>query len=279
MHPTAYPIRHDDLIKYWRSYMETGQVNEKDSGSPDPIIVHSWERCKPIFDPYASPRPKTLTDRAFESVLIAQSDLTSVSIPYMEDIYQFIEGSNNAILLADGTACILAVEGDREAVRTINAHHLGEGSYWSEGYLGTNAIGLALITAMPTQVVGAEHYFQVYHPFVSSAAPIHDANGRIIGIFGIVGPVQDASSHTLSLVMATARAITNQLQTNLYLAEANHRLTELNTILEGISEGVLAWDENLNISHINNRASKILRLHPASILGQRLVDVINLPLS
>jgi transcriptional activator for dhaKLM operon len=154
---------------------------------------------------------------------------------------------------------------------------MGRGSYWSEAYAGTNAVGLALITAMPTQVVGPEHYFKVYHPFVSSAAPIHDVNGRIIGIIGIVGPVDNACSHTLSLAMATARAITNQLQTNLYLEEANLRLTELNTILEGISEGVLAWDHENKIIHLNNQASNILRLHSQSLLGQPVTDVINLP--
>lgn len=277
MHPTAYPINHESLVSHWRSFMETGKISEENHIPPDPVIVRSWKRCAPIFNPNSRPRPTNLNERALISILKAQSDLISMTVPYMEDIYQFIEGSNNAILLADGTACILAVEGDQETTRVIESYNLGQGSYWSEGYLGTNALGLALITAMPTQVVGAEHYFQTYHPFVTTAAPVHDANGRIIGIIGIVGPVENATCHTLSLVMATARAITNQLQTNLYIDEANFRLTEMKTILEGVSEGILVWDDNLRISHVNQRASKILRLHPASILGQQLTEVINLP--
>ncbi|RMG97376.1 MAG: PTS-dependent dihydroxyacetone kinase operon transcriptional regulator DhaR, partial [Chloroflexi bacterium] len=108
-------------------------------------------------------------------------------------------------------------------------------------------------------------------------APIHDVNGRIVGVLGIIGPVTQATSHTTSLVMAAARAISNQLQTNLYLEEANHRLTELNTILEAINEGVIAWNNAGKIHHINTRAGKLLHLNPTAILGQRLTDVLPLP--
>ena len=274
---TAYPIRHDSLYKYWHSFMTHGKVLEIDKHPPDPVILASWQRCAPIFDPNLRARPKSLNEVALSAILKSQNELMTVAIPYMEDIYQFIEGSNNAILLMDGTTCVLEILGDRETVEIIGDYRMGRGSYWSEAYAGTNAVGLALITAMPTQVIGAEHYFKIYHPFVSSAAPVHDANGRITGIIGIVGPVENACSHTLSLAMATARAITNQLQTNLYLAEANLRLTELNTILEGISEGVLAWNQELKITHINKQASNILRIHPQSCLGQPITAILKLP--
>lgn len=277
MLPTSYPIRHDKLFNYWHAFMKAGRINEIDSPPPDPVVLASWQRCAPLFDPNLRARPKSLNETALSAILKSQTDLVTVAIPFMEDIYQYVEGSNNVIVLTDGTTCALEILGDTETVETINRYRMGRGSYWSEAYAGTNAVGLALVTAMPIQVVGAEHYFKSYHPFVSSAAPIHDANGRIVGIIGIVGPVENACSHTLSLAMATARAITNQLQTNLYLEEANLRLTELNTILEGISEGVLAWDQEQKITHVNSQASKVLRLHPQSILGQPINEVIPLP--
>ncbi len=274
---TAYPIQHDSLYKYWQSFMTHGRVLEIDKHPPDPVVLSSWQRCAPLFDPNLRTRPKSLNEMALSAILKSQAELVTIAVPYMEDIYQFIEGSNNAIILTDGTTCVLEILGDKETVEIINDYRMGRGSYWSETYAGTNAVGLALVTAMPTQVIGAEHYFKIYHPFVSSAAPVHDANGRIIGIIGIVGPVENSCSHTLSLAMATARAITNQLQTNLYLEEANLRLTELNTILEGINEGVIVWNQELKITHINNRACKILHLHPQSSLGQPITTIIKLP--
>ena len=178
MLPTAYPVRHDSLDKYWHSFMKNGRVLEIDKHPPDPVILASWQRCAPIFDPNLRARPKSLNETALSAILKSQAELMTVAIPYMEDIYQFSEGSNNAIILTDGTTCALEILGDRETVGMINDYRMGRGSYWSESYAGTNAVGLALITAMPTQVMGAEHYFKIYHPFVSSAAPVHDANGR-----------------------------------------------------------------------------------------------------
>jgi transcriptional activator for dhaKLM operon len=210
-------------------------------------------------------------------LLKAQQEIITVAIPFMEDIHQYIEGSGAAILLADGTGCMLALCGDPVAQELVMARNLGIGSYWSEPYLGTNAFSVALVSAMPVQVVGAEHYFQVFHKFTSTAAPIHDVNGRIIGIIGVVSSALDATSHTLSLVMAVARAIGNQLQAELYLEEANHRLTELNTIMESITEGVLAWNNAGKINHINSQAGRLLNLSPSSILGLPLTNVIHLP--
>lgn len=277
MLPTGYPIDHEHLYNCWHSFMKTGRVDETAVANLDAVIHASWQRCAPLYDPYLRARPKTLNETALAAILKSQADLVTVAVPYMEDVYQYIEGADNAVILADGTTCVLDIVGDERSVQTINDYRMGRGSYWSEAYAGTNAIGLALVTAMPVQVVGAEHYFKIYHPFVTSAAPIHDANGRIVGIIGIVGPVENACNHMLSLAMATARAITNQLQTNLYLEEANLRLTELNTILEGISEGVLAWNYESNITHINSQASKILQLHPQSILGHPIDSVLPLP--
>lgn len=277
MQPIAYPIRHNLLKMVWRAYMDTGQVAPPADYIPDPAVIQSWQRCSLRLDPRTRPRPNLLKGRALHSVLRAQSDLMTVAIPYMEDIHQFIEGSNCAIFLADGTACVLAEGGDLAAIEAVHALGFKQGTYWSEGQLGTNALSLTLATAMPVQVVGAEHYHEALHHLVSTAAPIHDVKGRITGILAIVGPAEEATSHTLSLVMSAARAIGNQLQTNLYLEEANRRLTEVNAVLETITEGVIAWDEAGKVNHVNARAGDMLHLNPAAVLGQSLTGIIDLP--
>lgn len=277
MRPTSYPVQFDRLQRIWREFVETGNVNGHHEEAVDPIIMQSWQRCAPLINPTGKPRHTTLTGTALASIKKAQAGLLTIAIPYMEDIHQFMEGAEAAILLADGTGCVLAVEGDAEAQRVVQEYNLGEGAFWSEGYLGTNAFGVALITAMPVQVVGAEHYFERYHQFTSTAAPIHDINGRIIGIIGIVTTIDKSTTHTLSLVMAVAHAITNQLQANLYLEEANHRMMELNTILESINEGVIAWNAAGKINHVNAQAGELLGISPTSVMGHPLTEVIQLP--
>jgi transcriptional activator for dhaKLM operon len=277
MQPIAYPVRHQVLTRFWHTFTETGRVGEVAGVVPDPAVVQSWQRCAIRLDPRARPRSTVLKGQALALVLKAQAELMAVAIPYIEDIHQFIEGSDCAILLADGSACILVVAGDQTAIERVTALGWEQGTYCSEGQLGTNALGMVLLNAMPIQVVGAEHYFQAYHHLTSTAAPIHDLKGRIIGLMAVVGPATTASSHTLSLVMAAARAVGNQLQTNLYLEEANRRLTEVNAILGAIHEGVIAWNDGGRITHVNERAGEMLQINPTAVQGRPLTNVLDLP--
>lgn len=277
MQPSGYPIQWDVLKRFWYSFMKTGQVSPVDGVEPDPAVIQSWQRCAPRTDAYSRPRRVVLRSSGLTAVLKAHASLITIAEPFIEDIYQFLEGIECAILLADGTGCILSVGGHPGAVEQVNEMGFGVGTYWSEAYMGTNAIGLALMTAMPVQVVGPEHYFQAYHPFSSTAAPIHDVNGRIVGIIGVVEPVSITTCHTLSLIMSAARALSNQFQANLYLEEANHRLSELNTILEGVSEGIVAWDSQGRINHANNKAGDLLNFSPTAVLGKRQESVLTLP--
>jgi len=210
-------------------------------------------------------------------VLRAQADLITIGTPVIEDIHQFIEGSECAILLSDGAACNLVTGGDETAIDTVNSLGLGLGAYWSEGQVGTNALGMALINAMPAQVIGAEHYYKKYHSISSSAAPIHDVRGRIIGTISIICTAEKASSHTLALVLSAARAISSQLQADWSLEEANHRLLEVNTIMSAITEGIIAWNTGGDINHVNAKAGEMLNLNPASVLGLSINQLLDLP--
>jgi transcriptional activator for dhaKLM operon len=277
MQPTNYPIRHDILEAFWQSQFTLGYVTPLEDLSPDPAVLASWRRCAPRFDALAMPHPVRLHEQALRRILQAQANLITFSSPFIEDIHQYIEGSNCAIVLTDGSGCILQMGGDDDALIRIRANGFDVGTYWAEEYVGTTAFGLALMEAIPIQVIGAEHFLQALHPFVTTAAPIHQVNGRIIGVIGIIGPLDTATSHTLSLVMAVARAIGNHLQADLYLEEANYRLTEMNTILGAIQTGVISWDETGKINHINALAGQMLQLSPQSIVGHPYQEVINLP--
>jgi transcriptional regulator of acetoin/glycerol metabolism len=253
MQPSSYPIEFGILRNYWRQFMESGYINEIDTFQFDPAVLRSWQRCVSRLDSKATPRPNMIKGAALATLMRSQSELMSVAIPFMEDMHQHMEGSDSAIMLTDAAGCVMAIEGDMSARSMVHSRNLGVGAYWSEGNLGTNALGIALLSAMPMQVVGSEHYFQQFHDFTTTAAPIHDVNGRNIGLISVINLAIKSTSHTLSLVMAVARAISNQLQANLYLSEVNHRITELRTLLGTISEGVISWDSNGNITILIHR--------------------------
>ena len=277
MQANKYPVNLERLEQIWQHFVETGQVRPEDVPWVDPPVLQSWRRCLPRLDYGARPRPKRLAKSSLAPVLKAEANLMTMAAPVMEDMHQFIEGSESGILLASPSACMLSVIGDPRAVRTIEELQLGQGSYWSEEELGTNALGLVRITAMPIQVVGAEHYYQVHHAFASTAAPIYDVRGRLSGILAIVSPAATATSHTLGLVMTAARAISIQLQTEWYIEESNRHLTEVNAVLGAIADGVIAWNEDGIINHVNKPASALLGVASAELVGNRLEDVLSLP--
>ncbi|MCZ7670636.1 MAG: dihydroxyacetone kinase operon transcriptional regulator DhaR [Chloroflexi bacterium] len=294
MKPTDYPIQRDVLKQFWFLFMKTGQVASINGLEPDPEVIRSWQRCGPRLDPRQSPRLISLSLPAMQTMRKTHEDLVMLARPFLEDIYQFLEGAHCAIIITDSSGCLMDVEGNTDNLLMASNPHttrggrpqtlaklkgslatgLQPGVMWAEGYMGTNAIGLAIFSAMPVQVVGAEHYYEAYHSLASSAAPIHDAKGRITGAISIIEPVLSVTRHSLSLVMAAARAITNQMQAEMYLKEANHRLSEVRTILEVIHEGVIAWDANDRINHVNALAANILQINAASVSGRPYEDCI-----
>jgi len=277
MEPTAYPIDLDGLARIWHAFVSAGKLNRHQEAQLDPTVLQSWRRCMLRLNPRAIPRISLARGSALESVIRTQADLITVGTPIIEDIHQFIEGSNCAILLSDGSARIMAVGGDESAVRHIESLNLGLGTYWSEGQRGTNALALVLINAMPAQVVGPEHYYKLYHQFSTSAAPVHDINGRTIGVIALIGQAKNASSHTLALAMSAARAISNQLQADWSLQEANQRLSEVHTVMSTISEGVIAWNAKGEIHHANAQAGEMLGINPVTILGTPVEQALDLP--
>lgn len=297
MQPNSYPVRRDILKQFWYAFMKTARVEPIEGYEPDPHVVRSWQRCAPRSDPRQSPRAVTLQEAALQTTLKTHADLLMQARPFLEDIYEFFEGAYCTIVFTDGAGCILDIEGDGSIVTQSQiptttrgrrtdpqrlptgqaAFGLHQGAIWSENCVGTNGLGMALITARPVQVVGAEHFYAVLHELATTAAPIHDVNGRIIGVIGIVELATANTRHSLSLVMAAARAITNLLQANMYLQEANHRLAEVNVILGAMQEGVLAWDASGKINHVNARAGELLHINPQTAVGLPLSAVLTLP--
>ncbi len=277
MLPTGIGIRNEIIAEAWQTFIRTGRLDATQAAQMDPAVVRSWRRCVSRFDPTSRARPVSISRDALTSILRAQQDLITFATPFIEDIYQFTEGSGYAILLADGAGCVLAVGGDPQAVDRAATIGLTQGAYMSENTAGTNALGMVLQEATPVQVVGAEHYFDYLHPFVTAAAPIHDVRGRIIGLIGMVGPLDTATSHTLGLVMSAARAVGNQMQIDWSLEEANQHLGQVNTILGAINEGVIVWSQEGEIRHVNEQAARMLHINPRIAVGRPLTQVLRPP--
>jgi transcriptional regulator of acetoin/glycerol metabolism len=271
MHMTPSPS--DNLQQAWESFQAAGTCDETVIAPP---ILRSWRRCAAArLNPHGPCRSAAVESRpGTES---GHEALIALARPYMEDLYQFMEGSGFAVLLADAALMLIEVIGDSEILELMGSYGLGIGAIWREEYVGSIALNLALHEALPWQTHGAEHFCSCYHQFACSAAPLFDVAGQAIGVLGVLGRSEAAHAHTLGMVIAAAQALHAQVRNNLLLAETNDHLAELNAAIEAMSEGLIFLDAQNRLSKINSRAGQMLGLSPRSAAGRPIDDLLDLP--
>jgi transcriptional regulator of acetoin/glycerol metabolism len=209
--------------------------------------------------------------------MTSSQELISLVRPAMEDLHQFVEGSECVILFADEEVRIVDCYGDRAIQDELDRLGLAIGSSWREEIKGSNALALALLESFPIQLDGAMHYLAALHPYYTSAAPVHDLLGQTVGVLAVIGRHENCHPHTLGMITAAAQAISNQLQMQVWLSSANDLLVELKTILQSLPEGLLLLRRDGVISQMNAPAGTMLGLVAARVTGRRLSDVLPLP--
>ena len=108
-------------------------------------------------------------------------------------------------------------------LRAADDMNFAEGTLWSEGGAGTNAIGTAIAVDHAVQVFGPEHFSDPVQRWTCSACPIHDPDtGEVIGVIDLTGDLATVHPHSLAVATATARAVEAGLQ--LVLQEQDARL-------------------------------------------------------
>jgi transcriptional regulator with PAS, ATPase and Fis domain len=195
----------------------------------------------------------------------------------MEDVYQFIEGSQSAIAFADNDGRLHDLIGDPDLLEEVRAIGWTAGSCWNEERAGTNGLALALIDSFPTQIRGSEHYCSILAPYSTAGAPIYDSLGGLIGALTVITRVERWHPHTLGMISAAAGALSGELHLNLWQGSANELLSELNAIVQTLSEGILLLQSDGTIKQMNGRAGQLLGVAPARAVGRRLAEVVETP--
>lgn len=255
------PRIQDSWKKFVEGHFITGEVRQ--------IIVDSWlNSVKNGISPFQKKANRVLAEKEIIYNESLNKDLIDVSLPVMENLYKFVAGSGFTVTLVDNKGIILKIIGDQEVVSSISKGNFIIGADWSEESAGTNAIGLALKVNQPIQVISYEHFCICSHNSTCSAAPIHDTEGNIIGILDMTGDFEKAHSHTLGMVVASVHGIEKQLETKYAWEKYNLANSYLNAIVESVSEGMMAVNEDGIITHINSCAIKILEGSKDEIIGR-----------
>lgn len=261
------------MLEAWRKFTHN---QELDPVVP-PIIASSWRRCWGRVNPNLSLEFTRMSADYLLASQTASFDLMAIARPVMEDVYQCVQDSGTALILTNSIGCVLDLIGDSDILGIMNRWGAGIGSILSEDLIGTTSIGLALTERMPVQVAGREHFVQQLQVATGAAAPMFDINGHLLGVLGIVMPVERYHIHSLGLIAAAARAIEGQRQSDLLLAEQNSHLAQLNTIISKISDGILVWSAENVLLHANSTAGEMLGIPVHSMMGKHADSLFAVP--
>ncbi len=244
--------------------------NENILPEVSPMLANSWRRCRGRVNPTQKLQFNKLNPDHLLAAHVASFDLISIARPIMEDIYQNIDQSDTIIVLVNGTGYILDVLAEPGMVKRDENLENMVGVLFTEEYVGTNSLGLALIERKPVQVAGPEHYCTQFHQLAGAAAPIFDRTGRLLGVLGLLTTLSSYQTHSLGIVAAGARAIQAQRHADVLLAEYNGQLAQLNAIQDTISEGIVVWNSDKVLMHINTYATKLINMPFHSLVGQSI---------
>lgn len=193
------------ISQAWHDFFELGK---DDVIGINNLIKESWQRSKINKIDYETQSIHEGDGEKRKSLIEGNHLLIDIVRPYMDDLYNIISETNFMITLLEREGFVLDTLVHPEIAKITDLWLIN----YSEDRIGTNAMGTCLYLNKPVLTFGEEHCYKKLHKFTTSAAPIHDVNGDVIGCIGITGLADDASVHTLGMATATAYAIENKIK-------------------------------------------------------------------
>jgi len=253
--------------------------------SHDAIVQTSWQRCRafgldhqsaPAFDQLPAAGIAQLLDRHHALVQTTHQEV----LPYYENI---LSNSNCLIMLADHQGQVLTSWGTQRFIEPNLARGFRAGASWMERCSGTNAIGTALACEQAVHIEHDEHFLKANRFMTGSAAPIFDAERKVIAVLDVSSDSYLPPSHTLGMVKMMSQTVENRLILNLF--HGQHFQLTFNTGLNNLDSqwaGLLIFDESGQVLSANRRADNLLgvrlsRVSVESLFNVSLLELINQP--
>jgi len=249
--------------------------NKPPTGNVRPEVLRSWHQSKKNgIDPYSNDPPQRISENKLKRLFSINKTLIEIAKPVMQMIEISVRDTGFLTTLAEKSGYVLLVVGESDIIEMSNRNYYVPGCRRDCKHAGTNAIGLCLQENKPIQLTGYEHYRVKHHDWTCSSAPIIDNRGDILGVITLSGHSKRRHQHTLALVTAAAEAIETQLRERELIEEKQLLNSLVSSIFNSMTDGLIALDSNLTITHLNSQAQKMMSIDSASALGQHILNVI-----
>ena len=168
---------------------------------PRRLVARSGSGCRPRASTRtAATRPGPLDASQVEQRR-ARSPLHQVLPELRAALTAVAEDARHVMVVTDADGVLLWREGSTRVRHRADALGFTEGARWTEGAVGTNAIGTALAEDAPVQIFSAEHFVRTHHGWTRTACPVHDPrSGELLGVVDVSGPAETVHPTTVALV-------------------------------------------------------------------------------
>ena len=268
-----YKTLYKGTLVEWRKFIQ-GR-NDIDTSVVPKDVLDAWIRCRAFgLDPFKLPKKKILTGNDFDRLIKRNQDFINVSMPFLQNLYQFLKGSGFNVVLFDREGYLLEIMGDHDRIELMQQADGVVGALWNEQTAGQNVSGTIVEVKKPIQIFGSQHYIRDYHGETGSGSPIFSPDGVLLGGITLNARNFRVNPHTLGMAVAAAYAVENELRMMNAFAESQKAYRYQQTVIASIREAMIAVDNFGVISLINDPAKKLIAMPYKRIEGNALKRVM-----
>ncbi|MCU4817820.1 sigma-54-dependent Fis family transcriptional regulator [Bacillus cereus] len=188
----------------WKKFIDEGVF---DSNRINERISESWHRCRQAnVNPYMNKGQKILSSNVFQEQKKKSEIFLDIALPQIQNMRKTIDELQMMALLIDPDGYVLSLSGNKQTLKRAKHINFIEGVKWTEAAVGTNAIGTALEIEEAIMISGTEHYSVASHSWSCAAAPIHNDDGKLIGVLDFSCPIEFSHPYPYMLGMVTSIA-------------------------------------------------------------------------
>ncbi|MBI3949160.1 MAG: sigma-54-dependent Fis family transcriptional regulator [Acidobacteria bacterium] len=241
-----------ELEREWSMYVLEGVKPEK----VRPMILDSWRRCRELYnvDPGARRSPISLDEEELLAIR-EQTEMLLLARPFLDELTRVLRGTGHVIAFCDADGWVLEVDGDPELLEVLRVTQMG--ATCKERVVGTNAAGTALAEKRPIQILAAEHYLEVWHPWVGYGVPVVDPiTHQPLAVISL--GIEAVQPQMLLVISMAAHAIEQKIG-QMQMLKDQQIINDYSTLAAGrLSDGLLSIDHRGRIIQINPVARRIL---------------------
>ncbi|GMR67801.1 TPA: sigma-54-dependent Fis family transcriptional regulator [Bacillus anthracis] len=211
----------------WKKFVDEGVL---DSNRINERISESWHRCKQAnVNPHMNKGQKILSSVVFQDQKKKSEIFLDIAIPQIQNMRKTIDELQMMALLIDPDGYVLSLSGNQQTLKRAKHINFIEGVKWTEAAVGTNAIGTALEIEEAIMISGTEHYSVASHSWSCAAAPIHNDDGKLIGVLDFSCPIEFSHPYMLGMVTSLAHAIERECSIRVHQNELHliHRFLDV----------------------------------------------------